>query len=132
MGKRRVNVVSIILAAVIIIMVVVLFTGLKSSGSSVRLLGSETSTDGSWSVKHFYLVGTEERTINIGESGVLRVDVTTSGGEITMELLDESGKVLLTQENMETTSLELTNIRSGPLTVRFKAVRHRGSFKLTW
>lgn len=115
----------------VVIFVVILKSGVASSGSGLQMGWVESNTRDHWSATYAFHDGYQQRTINTdGETTVLQVEIVSSSGEIGMTVTDENGNIIYDQQRIETSSFEIEI--SGKVTVKITGEDHKGSFSLSW
>ena len=115
----------------VVIFVVILKSGVASSGSGLQMGWVESNTRDHWSATYAFHDGYQQRTINTdGEATVLEVEIVSSSGEIGMTVTDENGNVIYDQQGIETSSFEIEI--SGKVTVKITGEDHKGSYSLSW
>ena len=117
--------------AAVVIFVVILRSGVASSGSGLQMGWVERNTRDHWSATYAFHDGYQQRTINTdGEPTTLEVEIVSSSGEIGMTVTDENGNIIYDQREIETSSFEIEI--SGKVTVKITGQDHKGSFSLSW
>lgn len=117
--------------AAVVIFVVILRSGVASTGSGLQMGWVESNTRDHWSATYSFHDGYQQRTINTdGEPTILDVEIVSSSGEIGMTVTDENGNVIFDQQGIGTSSFEIDI--SSKVTVKIKGEEHKGSFSLSW
>lgn len=115
----------------VVILVVILRTGVASSGSGLQMGWVESNTRDHWSATYAFHDGYQQRTINAdGEPTVLEVEIVSNSGEIGMTVTDENGNVIFDQQGIETSSFEIEI--PNKVIVKIIGEEHKGSFSLSW
>ena len=115
----------------VVIFVVILKTGVSSTGSGLQMGWSESSGRDHWSAAYAFHDGFQQRTINIdGEPTVLKAEIVSSSGQIGMTVTDEKGNVFYDRQGIGTSSFELEIF--GKVIVKITGQEHKGSFSLSW
>ena len=115
----------------VILFVVILKSGLTSTGSGLQMGWMETNTSDYWSATYAFHDGYQQRTINTGgEPATLKVEIVSSSGEFGMTITDENGNVIYQEEQIETSSFEIEI--PGKVIVKITGEDHKGSFALSW
>ena len=115
----------------VVILVVILRTGVASSGSGLQMGWVESNTRDHWSATYAFHDGYQQRTINAdGEPTVLEVEIVSNSGEIGMTVMDENGNVIFDQQGIETSSFEIEI--PNKVIVKIIGEEHKGSFSLSW
>ena len=115
----------------VVILVVILRTGVASSGSGLQMGWVESNTRDHWSATYAFHDGYQQRTINAdGEPTVLEVEIVSNSGEIGMTVTDENGNVIFDQQGIETSSFEIEI--PNKVIVKIISEEHKGSFSLSW
>ena len=115
----------------VVIFVLILKTGVSSTGSGFQMGWSESSGRDYWSAAYAFHDGFQQRTINIdGEPTVLKAEIVSASGELGMTVADENGNILYDQQQIGTSSFELDI--SGKVVVTITGQAHKGSFSLSW
>ena len=116
---------------VVVIMVIVLRSGVASTGSGLQMGWVESNTRDHWSATYSYHNGWQQRTINSdGEPTTLEVEIVSSSGGIGMIILAEDGSVIFEQVGIDTSSFVIEI--QGKVTVKITGDDHKGSFSLSW
>lgn len=115
----------------VVILVVILRTGVASSGSGLQMGWVESNTRDHWSATYAFHDGYQQRTINAdGEPTVLEVEIVSNSGEIGMTVTDENGNVIFDQQGIEASSFEIEI--PNKVIVKIIGEEHKGSFSLSW
>lgn len=118
---------------IISILALAIFVGIMTLGgvgtmrSGNRVGYTELADRNSWSANYLYLDGFMQRNLWKAETEEeLHIVVETMEGTIAIEIKDEEGNVIFSQENMETGRYEAP--ASEKYVVRVTAEEHKGSF----
>ena len=118
---------------IISILALAIFVGIMTLGgvgtmrSGNRVGYTELADRNSWSANYLYLDGFMQRNLWKAETEEeLHIAVETMEGTIAIEIKDEEGNVIFSQENMETGRYEAP--ASEKYVVRVTAEEHKGSF----
>lgn len=115
----------------VMIFVLVLRSGMTSSGSGLRMGWAESNTRNHWSATYAFHDGYQQRKINTrGASTTLKAEIVSSSGRIGLTITDESGAVIFDQQEIETSSFEVSI--EGTVIVKIIGDDHKGSFSLSW
>ena len=115
----------------VVIFVVILRSGVASTGSGLRMGWVESNTRDHWSATYAFHDGYRQRTINSdGGPTVLKVEIVSSSGEIGMTVTDENGRVIYDLQGIETSSFEIEI--PGKVNVKIMGGDHKGSYSLSW
>lgn len=122
LGKK---VISILALAIFVGMMTLGGLGTMRSGNRVGY--TELADRNSWSANYLYLDGFMQRNLWKAETEEeLHIVVETMEGTLAIEIKDEEGNVIFSQENMETGRYEAP--ASEKYVVRVTAEEHKGSF----
>lgn len=66
----------------------------------------------------------EEKTVN--------VDIETKKGELDLTITDEDGNAVYEEEDLETSTFDVTLDKEGKYTIRVDADNHSGSYDINW
>lgn len=130
---RKTKRVSMRNIGVIVILFLLLFVTLAGgfgglgtirSGTSVMFFSNEGRSY--WHANYQYFDGYMQRNLWVDEDGVLEIDIETDEGILDLEIKDEDGNIIYTEENVGTKEFELE--ASGRVTIRVQADGHEGSF----
>lgn len=82
----------------------------------------------SWSASYTLLDGWMQHTIH-PNADILYVEVRTESGTISIEIKDAHGKIIFSENNIETSSFEVKG--SGKMDIKITADNHKGSFDIS-
>lgn len=102
------------------------FGGLGTIRSGTRMMFFSNEGRSYWHANYQYFDGYMQRNLWVDEDGVLEIDIETDEGILALEIKDEDGNIIYTEENVGTKEFELEV--SGRVTIRLEADGHEGSF----
>ncbi len=112
--------------AIIAIIIAICFGDITSINSSTRIMYFDSKGRDYWKAEYQYLNGLELRTLWFEENDILHVSVETDEGVLKLQVLDEYGTVIYSEENVGTKEFDVDV--SGKISIRVEAVEHGGSF----
>ncbi len=106
------------------------YFGIGTTRSAMRI--GYVGNDGSqreWSARYLMLTGSLEHTLRPENApDVLRFEIKTTSGSISVTVRDKSGNAVFEKDNIETGTFEVEV--PGEVRVAVRANRHRGGFKI--
>lgn len=101
--------------------------GTISSGTRVMYVSNEGRSH--WSANYQYFDGFQQRNLWVAENADgFSLVVTTEEGSIDVEMKDEKGNVIFSQEDIQAGTYEVK--ATGKVVVRIEAEKHKGSFDI--
>lgn len=129
-GKPKGKTAILVTAAVSLLAVVIAWRfGYTSVRSTVRVGCRERSDPHSWSASYFYMDGFMERTI-YPNGNALSVTVKTESGAISIEIKDDDGYAVFSEDSIETGTFQVSPT-SNRVIVTIRADKHKGSFEIS-
>lgn len=111
---------------IIAIVLAVCFGDITSINSSTRMMYFDSKGKDYWKAEYQYLNGFMQRTLWFEDEDVLHVSIKTEEGEFALQVKDEAGNVIYSEEKMGTKEFDVDV--SGKISIRVEAEEHKGSF----
>ncbi len=124
--NKRTTIVILLVALAAVILAKSLGFANTRSATRIGYVGHEGRS--SWSGSYALLHGTMKKSIHPA-GDVLKVEVQTESGDISLEIRDAGGEALFEKEGLATGAFEVAV--SGKVTVWIRAVNHRGGFSIS-
>lgn len=124
---RSIKMILPILLAVIVLIVLIYFSGFGAFHSNIRLGWNEHKNMNSWSASYSYMSGIcRGKLMPADGSDVLHVNIETEKGTIGLQIKDTDGNILFSEEKIKASSFDVDI--TGNIEVRISANGHKGSF----
>lgn len=105
------------------------FLGIGTMRCAIRIGYIEHAGWRNWSASYTMLDGKMKHTIRPEDTQkTLHIEVVTEDGNISVEITDKEGNVILDEDNIETATYDVGV--SGKVVVRIQADKHKGSFSI--
>lgn len=119
----------LIVLAVIVLITAANFLGMGTMSSATYIGYVEHGGRQNWEASYTMLDGKLKHTIRPKDTQkILHIETVTEDGSISIEVTDKDGKVILDEDNIETTRYDV-NV-SGRVVVHIEADKHKGSFSI--
>ncbi|MDD3947352.1 MAG: PPC domain-containing protein [Clostridia bacterium] len=106
------------------------------TGSFVTRKSVQNNTCSQMSMRYEYFDGYKQRIIKIkdGETKTMAIEITSESGRLDLYVAknNEIDNAVFFRENISAGSYTATLAEAGKYTIRVTAVKHKGSYKITW
>lgn len=119
------------IAGLALVLLSVLLLATACTGGSYTTIGSlENNTSTGMSMSYQYFDGYKTKTFHLdaGETAEADVGIETEEGKLGLSITDQDGSSYYQGTDLPTSSFSVKLEKSGDYTVRFDAVKHKGSY----
>lgn len=117
----------LILSIIFFFMAVLYSSGVTSTGTGIKFGWREKFFGNKWIVSYMYYSGIREKMLTVDETEYLYLKVITNKGKITIEISDESGKIVFFEDDMKSGESKIEI--KGTIKIKVIANGHSGGFE---